>query len=98
MPFGQHKGFGLAIMCELLAATLVGNATIQPDNPRPRAVINNMMMFAVDPQLFGGTEHFQRELQLFINYVKSTPTAIGHDEVLMAGEPEQRSMELPREN
>ena len=33
-PFGQHKGYGLGFICELLGGGLAGEWTIQPDNAR----------------------------------------------------------------
>lgn len=91
LNFGRHKGFGLAMMCELLGGALVGNFTMQPGNARPGSSINNMLMFAVKPELFGGTDYFQKEVDLFIDYVKSTPSLEGHEQVMMAGEPEQQT-------
>ncbi|MEO8345996.1 MAG: hypothetical protein ABI607_09895 [Betaproteobacteria bacterium] len=31
-PFGKHKGYGLAVMCELLEGALAGEWTAQPGN------------------------------------------------------------------
>ena len=33
-PFGQHKGYGLMVMCELLGGALGGLYTMQPAQPR----------------------------------------------------------------
>ena len=82
------------MLCELLGGALVGNFTIQPGNPRLGTSINNMLMIALNPDLFGGTAGFQEEVELFIEYVKATPAAEGHEEVLMAGEPEQKTLEI----
>ena len=30
LPFGEHKGSGLALVCELLAGAIVGSATVHP--------------------------------------------------------------------
>src|ERR1700760_4491403 len=33
LPFGEHKGSGLALVCELLAGAIVGSATVTPMTP-----------------------------------------------------------------
>ena len=41
LPFGEHKGFGLMLACELLGAAVVGAPT-QSSPERTDAVINSM--------------------------------------------------------
>ena len=38
-PFGDYKGGGLALMCELLAGAVGGGGTIQPGNERTDHII-----------------------------------------------------------
>jgi len=49
MPFGEHKGYGLALFCELLAGALGGGGTIQPGNQRFNGIVNNMLTIVIDP-------------------------------------------------
>ena len=98
LPFGRHKGFGLAMLCELLGGALVGQFTMHPGHARPGSSINNMLMFAVDPAMFGGTGPFHEEVEQLIDYLKSCPTVEGHERILMAGEPEQRSFDQRTRN
>ncbi|MCZ6855073.1 MAG: malate/lactate/ureidoglycolate dehydrogenase [Gammaproteobacteria bacterium] len=91
-PFGKHKGYGLAVMCELLGGALVGEWTAQPGNPRENTVVNHMLMFVLDPKAFGGVEAFHNEVAAMTDYLRSTTPAKDFDRVRIPGEPEQESM------
>jgi hydroxycarboxylate dehydrogenase B len=90
IPMGEHKGSGLAIMCELLAGALTGGWTIQPGHPRAGGIINNMLSVIIDPEVFGSRRQLQGEIAALIGYVKSAQPRAGFDEVLVPGEPERR--------
>ncbi|MDE0349350.1 MAG: malate/lactate/ureidoglycolate dehydrogenase [Gammaproteobacteria bacterium] len=92
-PFGLHKGYGLGLVCELLAGALAGERTIQPKHPRPNAIINHMLMIVLDPDLFGGSATFATEVEAMADYLRGTPAAEGHDRVRLPGDPEAESME-----
>lgn len=91
-PFGNHKGYGLAVMCELLGGALAGEWTAQPGNARENTVVNHMLQFVFDPAAFGGLEKFSSEVEAMVEYLQSTSPATGHDKVRVPGEPEQESM------
>ncbi len=88
-PFGLHKGYGLAVMCELLGGALAGEWTAQPGNPRDNTIVNHMLMFVLDPAAFGGVERFHSEVREMVTYLHSTTPAAGFDRVRVPGEPEQ---------
>lgn len=88
-PFGAHKGYGLAVMCELLGGALAGEWTAQPDNPRDNTIVNHMLMFVLDPAACGGSERFQDEVRDMVAYLHDTTPARGFDRVRVPGEPEQ---------
>jgi uncharacterized oxidoreductase len=90
IPMGEHKGSGLAIMCELLAGALIGAWTIQPGHRRAGGIINNMLSVIIDPEVFGDRGRLQDEIGALIGYVKSARPRAGFDEVLVPGEPERR--------
>ena len=90
-PFGKHKGYGLAVMCELLGGALAGAWTAQPGNERNNNVVNNMLMFVLDPAVFGGVEAFQSEVREMVAYLKSAAPSPGFDRVRVPGEPELES-------
>lgn len=91
-PFGAHKGYGLAVMCELLGGALAGEWTSQPANPRDNTIVNHMLMFVLDPAAFGGIEQFQSEVEAMTDYLQSTTPGTGFDRVRVPGEPEIESM------
>ena len=93
-PFGGHKGYGLAVMCELLGGALAGEWTAQPGNPRDNTIVNHMLMFVLDPAAFGGVDAFHNEVQEMVAYLHSTTPARGFDRVRVPGEPEQESLAL----
>jgi uncharacterized oxidoreductase len=90
-PFGLHKGYGLAVMCELLGGALAGEWTAQPGNPRDNTIVNHMLMFVLDPSTFGGVERFHSEVHEMVDYLHGTTPARGFDRVRVPGEPEQET-------
>ena len=89
LPFGEHKGYGLALMCELLAGVLTGGGTIQPENPRLGGIVNNMFTFLVDPGRLVEHDWMQREVDAVIRHIKESPPAVTDKPVMVAGDPER---------
>jgi uncharacterized oxidoreductase len=90
IAMGEHKGSGLAIMCELLAGALTGGRTAQPGHRQAGGIINNMLSVIIDPAVFGDRRRLLEEIAALIGYVKSARPRAGFDEVLVPGEPERR--------
>ncbi|HUB96352.1 MAG TPA: malate/lactate/ureidoglycolate dehydrogenase [Stellaceae bacterium] len=90
LPFGEHKGSGLALACELLAGVMTGGGAMQANIPN-RGVKNGMFSIALDPARFGDTGWMAREADALIGWVKSSPPRPGIEEVMIAGEPERKS-------
>lgn len=91
LPFGDHKGSGLALMCELLAGVLSGGASIQPEHKRIDVTINNLFSLLIRPDAMPGGGALAGEMARLVDYVKDTPLLQGTEEVLVAGEPEARA-------
>lgn len=91
---GLHKGYGLAVICELLAGAFVGGITSAPGRIADAKIINNMLTVIIDPNAFGTRAAFEAEVDQFSNWVKSSPPAPGVDEVMVPGDPERKSREL----
>lgn len=90
-----HKGSGLAIMCELLAAALLGEPTLRTETiPTNNAIINNMLAIVFDPARFGELPTFNQEIGEFSRWLKSSRPVPGTNEVLLPGEPERMTREL----
>jgi uncharacterized oxidoreductase len=90
LPFGEHKGSGLALACELLAGVLTGGGAMGPQLPN-RGVKNGMFSMVLDPARFGDADAMAREREILIQWVKSSPPRPGVEEVMIAGEPERKS-------
>lgn len=91
LPFGLHKGYGLALMCELLAGALAGGGTISTVPFGKDQITNNMLSFVIDPQRLPGAVRFEDEVAAVIDHVKASPAADPSRPVLVAGEPELAS-------
>ena len=91
-PFGEYKGAGLALMCELLAGAIGGGGTIQPGNARTDHIINNKVVVMFDPQKLTPASEIEKEADAMLDYLRSTPAARGK-QVLVAGEPENCSLQ-----
>ena len=90
MTFGEYKGYGMAVACELLGGALTGSGTWhKPTDPAVRAVINGMLTILIDPARLGTQEAFETEAVAFIDWLQAGPVAPGFDAVQMAGEPER---------
>jgi uncharacterized oxidoreductase len=89
LPFGEHKGSGLALVCELLAGAIVGSATVTTPVPPERGIINGMLSIVIDPARLSTHDSMMTEIDAMISWVKSAQPADPDLPVLIAGEPEQ---------
>ena len=90
LPAGGHKGYGLALMWEVLTGVLSGGprfgADVTPiDEPgSPQSV--SLLMVAVDPDRGIGGEVFRGRVDELITRLKASPPARGADSVSVPGE------------
>jgi len=99
--FGEHKGSGLALMCELLGGALTGNSCATPGRP----FANGMLSIYIDPQRLDPDGMFPPEVVRYVDFVKAAKPAPPASETLLPGEPEARTraqrlaqgVPLPRE-
>ena len=89
LTFGGHKGFGLALICELLGGALASGMTQRDDDASQRRVLNGMFSVLVDPAALTDRTAFEAEVQAFIDWVKASPPREGFDDIRIAGEPER---------
>jgi uncharacterized oxidoreductase len=93
MPFGEHKGSGLGIICELLGGALAGGGTWHFENKGKRpGVHNGMLSILIDPKGLGTGDFFAAETTAFLNWVRQSPTGAGFDKLRVAGEPERETL------
>jgi uncharacterized oxidoreductase len=88
LPFGAHKGYGLSVIVEMLAGAMTGGSCSHPDTKR---IANNMFTILMDPDVFQAHEAFAAEVTRFIAYVKTSEKAAPGGDILMPGEPEERT-------
>ena len=84
--FGEHKGSGLALMCELLGGAMTGNGASNPDKKWSQG----MFSFYVDPARIDPENFLPAEMSRFLGYVKNTKPIDPDAPVLLPGEPEAR--------
>jgi uncharacterized oxidoreductase len=89
LPFGEHKGSGLALVCELLAGAIVGSATVTTMTPPERGIINGMLSIVIDPAKLSTRDSMLAEIDAMIEWVKSAKPSEPDLPVLIAGEPER---------
>jgi uncharacterized oxidoreductase len=92
LTFAGHKGFALAMVCEMLGAALTGGDTSRPvDEDISLRVWNSMLTIVFDPARIGSLEHFEREAAAFEDWVRSSSLTPGSDGIRMPGDPERES-------
>jgi LDH2 family malate/lactate/ureidoglycolate dehydrogenase len=92
-PLGGYKGYGLAMMVEILSAILGGGA-FGPEiggirfTDRPVRVSHSFL--GIDIARFLPVEEFAARVSDYCRMMREVPPAKGYDEVLVAGDPEKR--------
>lgn len=94
LPFAEHKGYGLAVMVELMTAALgmsgmmsgVHSWNMQPG----RDADTGHTFIVINPDFFGGREAFKANTDKMIDELKQCPTVEGASEILYPGELEWR--------
>jgi len=89
LPFGEHKGSGLALVCELLAGAIVGSPSVTSMTPPDRGIINGMLTIVIDPAKLSARDSMMAEIDAMIDWVKSSAPSDPELPVLIAGEPER---------
>lgn len=88
-PFGGHKGFGLALITQILAGVLVNASTIPPPGTN-----YGILMIVLDPAVFVPLEHFKQEVDRLIARIKANRREAGVEEIRIPGERAYQQREL----
>jgi uncharacterized oxidoreductase len=99
LPFGGHKGYGLALAAALLGGlSAIGEhdpsmagAAAPPGSPSAGDRLGGVFMVVVDPGVFGPREEYAAAVGRVADAAKRVPPAPGVAEVLIPGEPEARA-------
>ncbi len=87
--FGEHKGHGLAMMCELFSGALTGGYTTHAETRvKHSGIINCMLSVIINPEAFDAADT-EAEAEAFIEWVKASPRSTGTDQIFAPGEPER---------
>ncbi len=84
---GEHKGSGLALMCEMLAGALTGSGCA---GPAKRTIANGMLSIYISQQALSGDHDFGAEARAYLDFFTSAKPAEADGEVLVPGESERR--------
>ena len=84
-----HKGYALAMVCDLLGSALFGGS-LPPLEQGVPGFYNNMLAIVFDPERFGEGDSFEREAAAFIRYVESAQRTDPDRPIEMPGDFERR--------
>jgi uncharacterized oxidoreductase len=84
--FGEHKGSGLAFICELLGGALTGTGATSGG----RRFANGMLAFYIDPKVVDTSSVFDGEISRYVDFIRETKPVAGVDSVLIPGDPERK--------
>ncbi|NND50221.1 MAG: Ldh family oxidoreductase [Rhizobiales bacterium] len=90
LPFGGHKGFGLALIVQALG--LLGGAAL----PRGKVQDFGFLFIAFDPGLLMPPDQYKQQLTALIERIKSTPRQPGVEEIRIPSERAWRERERMR--
>ena len=104
--FGGHKGYGLAMMVDVLSGVLSGSAFGPDVNNLKREMPDGQVasprvghfFLAMDVGRFMAIDDFKDRMGDLIRLMKEGPKALGEEEIYVHGEKEQRSSEHAAED
>lgn len=91
LPFGDHKGYCLQLLMEILGAVLTGSRT-GPDPEQEPPSTNGVLAIALDPDAFVGLDTFKKGTDAILKHAKGVEPEPGK-RVLVPGEPEWETKE-----
>jgi hydroxycarboxylate dehydrogenase B len=94
VTFGRHKGSGMAVMCEIMAAAVGGGQ--RTDEAGKGGIVNSMLATVIDLSKLGDPTAIGEAVESTKAYIRSSRLAPGFDEILLPGEPERRAAEARR--
>lgn len=91
LPMGEHKGSGLALVCELLGGAVTGGGILSRVPWQEGMIGNNMLSILLDPARLPGGAGLEADVRETVAWLKASPPADADAPVLVAGEPEAAS-------
>ncbi|MCY4061249.1 MAG: Ldh family oxidoreductase [Chloroflexi bacterium] len=102
LPFGEHRGYGIALMIDILSGILSGAAY----GPHLGPLWNNseshqnlgFFLLAIDISTFRDIDDFKGQIDQMIDTIKASKPAPDRDEILVPGEIEFRNEQYNRKH
>jgi hydroxycarboxylate dehydrogenase B len=91
LTFGEHKGYALAFVCEMLAGALCGSGTMRPERQGRGTATNGMLTIVIDPSRLIDREWLREEIAAMTTYITASPPARPDEPVLIPGDPERQT-------
>jgi uncharacterized oxidoreductase len=91
LPFGEHKGFGLSLVCEILGGALAAGLAVDGPADGKKRVLNGMLTVLIDPDSIADRERFEAQTRACLDWVQASPPQAGVARVMVAGEPEREA-------
>jgi LDH2 family malate/lactate/ureidoglycolate dehydrogenase len=94
--FSGHKGYGLALMVDVLCGVMSGSATglgVDVDKAKPN--VGHFFM-AIDPSAFRPLDEFKKSMDRLQRELKESPKAVGQNRIYVHGEKSYARMEKYR--
>lgn len=90
LPFGGHKGYGLAMMVEMLSGVLAGAGMLSGVNSwntvPGRDADTGHFFLTINPAFFGGLDNFVSRMESVIDELVNAPKADGVNKIYYPGE------------
>jgi len=90
IPFGGYKGYGLALVIDVLTGVLMGAkygpyiTAMYGDYDKPRELAS--LMIAIDPSTFTSADAFKVQMDAMVDDLHSQPPGPGYEKVYVPGE------------
>ncbi|HTZ36816.1 MAG TPA: malate/lactate/ureidoglycolate dehydrogenase [Stellaceae bacterium] len=91
LTFGEHKGYALALVCELLAGAVGGGRTMRPEYQDGGTTTNGMFSVFIDPARLVDRAWMLDEIRAMTDYATASPARDPAAPVLIPGDPERQS-------
>jgi uncharacterized oxidoreductase len=89
LTFGEHKGYALAFICEMLAGAVTGSGTMRPERQDAESVTNGMLTIVIDPARIADQAWMMEEIRAMADYITASPSRRDGEPVLIPGDPER---------
>lgn len=94
LPFGEHKGWGLSFLAEVLGGVLSGGPNASEGPGSQRGLVNGLFSIVMEPGRLIDTGWFDDTVARVTAHVKASPAADPQAPVRVPGEPERDTRAL----